>query len=358
MVAGRSSRFMKAFLCSSLILLFGPPGKCQSDPTSQPSAYHEPRKRAVLKGELNHIFCLAFSRDGKILAGGGLGDERVQLWDIAAGKVRSTFKGQGKNVYSVAFSPDGKILASAGGEVRGAGEIILWDLPTKKPRVLLQDPNDVFKSLAFNADGSTLAAGCLVSSGVRLLDVATGKERTRYTAHDPRGISSIAFSPDGKMLASAGVDGMVKVWEPAGAKEQFSFRASTGGGHAPVAFSPDGKMLACGCNSYLRINNQLGFLGEVKLWDIGSGKERARFQGHIGNLRAVAFSPDGKTLASGSMDQTVSLWDVATGKERATLRVGVVTCLAFSPDGTILAVGATDGTLKLWEISLLKNDGK
>src|SRR5262249_40442279 len=149
-------------------------------------------------------------------------------------------------------------------------------------------------------------------------------------------VHALAFSPDGKTLASASGDKTGKLWEVATGKVRETFQ-----GHTPadmvsseavypvmsVAVSPDGKSLASA--SYDK---------KVKLWDVATGK-RATFRGHAQAVYGVAFSPNGKTLASASGDKTVMLWDVATGKARATLpgHTQAVLSVAFSPDGKTLA---------------------
>jgi WD40 repeat protein len=123
-------------------------------------------------------------------------------------------------------------------------------------------------------------------------------------------VTSVAYSPDGKTLASGGQDGTIKLWDVATGKERATFQ-----GHpvsdwvTSVAYSPDGKTLASGSGE------------TIKLWDVATGKEQATLNnGHTASVKSVTYSPDGKTLASAGRDQTIKLWDVATGREKATLK--------------------------------------
>ena len=137
----------------------------------------------------------------------------------------------------------------------------------------------------------------------------------------------MAFSPDGKRLASASQDETVKVWDAATGQETLTLKGHTSGVMS-VAFSPDGKRLASASMD-----------GTVKVWDAATGQETLTLKGHTGPVTSVAFSPDGKRLASASADKTVKVWDAATGQETLTLKghTGGVTSVAFSPDGQRLA---------------------
>ena len=169
--------------------------------------------------------------------------------------------------------------------------------------------------------------------------LAKPKDRFRVT---PR-VAAVAFSRDGKWLAVAGGElhrsGTVSLWEARTARARFALA-----GHADLvlalAFSPDGKTLASG-----------GWDRSVRLWDVGTGNKLATLAGHKRQVWSLAFSPDRKLLASGSADRTTRLWDVTAGREKARLGGRAASSLAFSPDGRTLAIGGDDGTVGLWDVA-------
>ncbi|HEY7428031.1 MAG TPA: sigma-70 family RNA polymerase sigma factor [Gemmataceae bacterium] len=276
-----------------------------------------------------------FSPDGETIAAQLVG--RLELREVATGRERwareeeQTFSG-------LAFSPDGKTLASGGRD-----GIHLWDARTGKPLRPLGHKWPVNR-LAFSPNGRTLVVGYEPSkdrehSSAYLWDVATGKEVRQLGEPDNANVVFAAFSPDGKMIVTAGSGG-IRLWEAATGKELH--RCSDGYVcEGPLAFSPDGKLLAAMVGPMLRF------------WEVASGKALpSRLpKGHERGITAVAFTPDGQTLVSAAATQTVCWWDTRTGQQRQNLSFKtnpLLRCFdyptkaALSPDGTLLAVSCFD----------------
>jgi WD40 repeat protein/transcriptional regulator with XRE-family HTH domain len=194
-------------------------------------------------------------------------------------------------------------------------------------------------SVAFSSEGKTLASGS-ADGTVSLWDVVARRQRATLTGHTGS-VTSVALSPDGKTLASASADGTVSLWDVVSQRQRVTLSGHTGP-VTSVAFSPDGKTLASGSAD-----------GTVSLWDVPHPFQIGQLSnGQRGSVKSVAFSRDGKTLASGSADGTVSLWDVVSQRLLVTLtgHTGSVTSVAVSPDGKTLASGSADGTVILWNM--------
>jgi WD40 repeat protein len=312
---------------------------------------------------------VAFAPDGKALVSAR--GPVLRLWDAATGKeLFQDFEGHHAGVSAVAVSPDGKTVATAGDGVR------LWDRATGKPAGRVEAKGHV-AVLAFAPDGKTLAYGGS-DRLVHLWDVTTGKAAGELKGHKHQ-LCGVAFSPDGKTLASGDVQSTVRLWDVAGAREKQMIDVQSGTESLSLAFSPDGKALACAGawndSSFLpaggisiqgvMMTPKSGY--RVLLWDAETGKEVRHFEGLNDNVKSVAFSPDGKSLAAASRDGRIAVWDAATGKDRLYVLAhptqkdaafSATPCVAFAPDGKPLISAGTDGTVRLWDVTTAKEVGR
>ena len=196
-------------------------------------------------------------------------------------------------------------------------------------------------SVAFSPDEQWLASAHLDGT-VKLWDTATGQESLTLDGHSA--FVCMAFSPDGQRLASACEDGLFKLWNTTTGQESLTLKGHTGEPNwiSSVAFSPNGLRLATA-----------GGDQTVKMWDAVTGHELLMLTGHTDSVSSIAFSPDGHRLASASRDETVKVWDAAKGQQLLTLKghTGGVICVAFSPNGQRLASAGGDGTVKVWDVA-------
>jgi len=256
-----------------------------------------------------------------------------QKWHLPDGAIARLGKGSiSGSDRAVAFSPDGHRLAVAS----GIG-IWLYDVATSRELALLTGHTDVVHSVAYSPDGTMLASGSQDGT-VKLWEVASRETITTLEGHT-RGVNYVLFSPDGTTLASGSGDGTVKLWEVASEENITTFEGNWTSDYYSIAFSTDRVILAAGSED-----------GTVRLWDIATGETIATLEGHTQRSTHTAFSPDGKKLFSTSYDKTLRLWDLDTKKNIITLRNRSASSAAFSPDGTILA-SATEDEIKLLDIA-------
>eukprot|EP00198_Chlamydomonas_reinhardtii_P000796 XP_001690131.1 flagellar associated protein [Chlamydomonas reinhardtii] len=355
------------------------------------------------------VSTVAWSRDGRRLASGGgymdVEDTSVVVWDVAAAQPEAILVGHEMHVDGVAFSPDGAVLASASHDAT----VRLWSLPDAQLLTVLHHHSQPVTAVAWSRDGRTLATSSWDKT-LALVDVASGQVAATLEGHmnlpfdckwspDNKSLAScgksgkcriwtipelatpaaaaaadaksaaaiasagvghsqavlaVAWSPDGTRLASASSDATARVWEARSGVCSLRLEAGAAEGGAEehgarqtsvnsVAFSPDGKLLATGSNSKA-----------VRLYAADSGALLAVLEGHQFFVQCVRFSPCGRYLASSGWDGLVLLWDVASGQQAAALEghTDRVLGLAWSPDSRLLASCGyeEDRTVKLWSV--------
>jgi WD40 repeat protein len=287
----------------------------------------------------------AFSPDGKLVAVGS-SDNLVRLWDVATGKLVNSPEGHLGDVRGIALSSDGRRLLSVGCD----GTLRLWDTEAGRELhhtrlVAPSSPGYYFyraRPVALSPDDRILAVGD--GKEVTLRDAATGREVFRLTGHS-ESVESLAFAPDGGMVASASGDRTVRLWDVKTGREVRRLIGNRDEVWA-VVFAPDGKTIATG-----------GADHALCLWEAASGRELRLVGWQEAPVKYLAFSPDGKTLAAVNTDGTsrwvpgpcVHLWDPIRGVERGRIEEEAsITCLAFSPDGKALAVNRGQG-VRRWD---------
>jgi WD40 repeat protein len=286
------------------------------------------------------IASLAYRPDGQLLAAGR--HREVTLLDVASGDVLGKLGGQAGGVTALAFSRDGRHLAVASGMAATAGELRLYSLapgglPSASPDLVVPAHKDLILNLAFSPDGKLLAT-CGYDRLIKLWDVAGGREVRTLRDHSDA-VYGLAFSPDGRLLASAAADRAVKVWDVATGGRLYTLGESTDWLYA-AAWSPDGRHLAAG-----------GVDKSIRVWEVSAsgGRLAESVFAHEGPVVRLAYSADGQTLYSVSEDRTAKAWDTARMTERRVYprQPEAVLALAVRPDHKQLALGRYDGVVVL-----------
>jgi WD40 repeat protein len=314
---------------------------------------------STFAGHRDEVYALAFSPDGKVIASAGK-EGIAKLWDASTGKEIRTFTGHLGDVVCVGFSPDGKTLAVGGGtiaetkvdfelfgvkvtKVPPSGELKLWEVSSGKELKTVKFAGISIRGLVFAKDGSVLMSA---RSDGKVDWWETPAMRRVKTEKNPFGEDGVVvISRAGEVVPFALERGGMRIWNSE-KKEKWS--CPQAGAIVSGATTSDGRLIAFGTT-------------EIKVWTVGTGKAEATLGGYKAGIFSLAFSPNGNIIASGSgglyrgfhfHSGEIKLWDLAAKKELATMTAhkDIVSCLAFSPDGKLLASGSADGTVNLWRV--------
>ncbi len=308
-----------------------------------------PKEKMTLLGSSGEVSALAFSPDGKVLAGvEATRTPAVRLWDVANGKNTLTLADHKMPINSVAFSPDGKYLVTCGGALDGGGEVFVWETATGK---VLEKLSSYYgyepRSTTFAGGGKHLA-WIGKKSAVMKLDVATATP----VVDDPKTAEATAdrlhADRNGKLIAATRGPKGVRVWDAESGNDLANVAFENDSFHSyRFEFSPDGKLMTVHGGSDFDRN-------AIHVFSTTSGKSVAtiRIDPNMQFRGTPVFSPDGKTLASATADSRIRMWNATTGQLISSTPSPTqrVRCVAFSPDGRLLASGGADKNIKLWDL--------
>jgi len=293
----------------------------------------------TLRGHVKNISSVAFSPDGSLMLSSSR-DRTARIWDVNAGTELVRFTGHSSYVYSAVFDPTGDRALTTGHD----GRMIVWDVATGVEFMTIEaypgvDAGPVYCAV-FSPDGAQIASGGgsgAVRGVVKLWDASSGIELAVLGEHESD-VLALAFSPDGRYIASADESGNVKLWD---VRKRYQVRtvACHSTWVSALEFDSDARTLVTA-----------SWDGTINVWDATPFEKRRTFWGHRGRVTAVAFAPDGKTIFSGGDDNSIKAWDATRPSGPLSLNghAGQVYSVAYSPDGQYIVSGSTDGTVKLW----------
>ncbi|MEK7409051.1 MAG: restriction endonuclease [Acidobacteriota bacterium] len=294
--------------------------------TAQPCALVQP-------GVMGFVACVAYSRDGKLLAADS-GAGSIAVLDTATGRCRRMLSGHAGAVTSVAWSPGGRQLVSGSDDKT----IRLWDVDTGGLLRTFEGHQGGVRTVAYCPDGRWLASGSHDKT-IRLWDVKTGRLLRTLEGHQ-EGVWAVAWHPEEGQLASGSGDHTVRLWD---VESGLLLRSLEGHQSlvSSLAYHREGRQLASGSNDHT-----------VRVWEVETGRLLHTLEGHRNRVWAVAYRPDGWQLASGSDDRAIRLWDVESGRLLCMLEAhqDPVMTVAYHPEGRQLASGSLDRTIRLWDV--------
>lgn len=306
------------------------------DPTipARPRSLHDP-SLTMMGGAAD---CVALSPDGRLIATGHY-DGSVQIWESSTGRLLARIGVHESRVRAVAFSPDGRRVVSCEGDPNAAeeerGVAKVWDLESRTQIGSFAGHGDVIDDVVFIDQGrSVISAGG--EGKIRIWDVQNPESAILLEGHE-QSVRRLALAPDGRTLASGADDGTIRLWDLE-TRNPLAI-LPVGDDVLALAYSHDARWLAASRRN-----------GPILLWDLRAGGLPQRLEGHIGNVHALRFTPDGR-LASAGTDRSIRIWDVQGKRALLTLKdhSGAIEGLAVSSDGGWLVTCSMDHTVKIWE---------
>lgn len=312
---------------------------------AQSNSLNENASSTIWQGHEKAVTSVVFSPSGKWVVSGSL-DGTVRIWDVKSGVVKSVIRAHTGEVYSVSISVDERFIASASFDQR----VLISNLIDGKTAQIFSDFNGWCQNVVFSPDGKQIAVST-TDGRITVWNIENGKKTQSITA--PSWQMALAWSPDGKYLASS--LGSVTIWDVTTGQIVKTLRGHTYN-ISSLSYSPNGKFLAsASLDKTVKIWNTES--GEV-LQTLEPGDFMRMVRGKLVNdeikvpVMAVVFSPDGKRVATAGADRLVTIWDVETGKiiEKMQGHIMTITDVDFSPDGKKVVSASLDQTIRIWDL--------